>query len=163
AERLLAGWEAERTQLRQQRQHLAEEAQAIRSAWRTQQEEAHARELEVNDLRHRRESICARLLEDYQLDLAALYHEEGPPGSEPARTEPSTAPLPEQEMEELRRKLSRLGSVNLEAIQELTELEARASSLQIQFEDLNAAQKALQDIISRINSDSRRLFSETYA
>jgi chromosome segregation protein len=163
AERLLAGWEADRTHLRQQRQHLAEEAQAIRSAWRTQQEEAHARELEVNDLRHRRESICARLLEDYQLDLAALYQEKGPPANEPAASEASTAPLPEEEMEELRRKLSRLGSVNLEAIQELTELEARASSLQIQFDDLTAAQKALQDIISRINSDSRRLFSETYA
>jgi chromosome segregation protein len=164
AERLLGGWEAERGQLRQQRQHLAEEAQAIRSAWRTQQEEAHARELEVNDLRHRRESICARLLEDYQLDLAILYQEKGPPGAAPSPSaEPPSAPLPEEEMEELRRKLSRLGSVNLEAIQELTELEARASSLQIQFDDLTAAQKALQEIIGRINSDSRRLFTETYA
>jgi chromosome segregation protein len=164
AERLLAGWEAQRGQLRQQRQHLAEEAQAVRNTWRTQQEEAHARELEVSDLRHRRESICTRLLEDYQIDLAALYQEKGPPGAEsPPPADGPAAPAPEQEMEELRRKLARLGSVNLEAIQELSELEARASSLQIQFEDLSAAEKALQDIIGRINTDSRRLFTETYA
>src|SRR5262249_48293823 len=69
---------------------------------------------------------------------------------------------PAEEIEELRRKLGRLGSVNLEAIEELNELEARASSLQLQYDDLNAAQKALQDIIARINTDSRRLFAETF-
>ncbi len=44
----------------------------------------------------------------------------------------------------------------------MAELEARASTLQIQFDDLNAAQKSLQDIIGKINGDSRRLFSETF-
>jgi chromosome segregation protein len=41
-------------------------------------------------------------------------------------------------------------------------LETRASTLHIQFDDLNAAQKALQDIINKINGDSRRLFTETF-
>jgi chromosome segregation protein len=70
---------------------------------------------------------------------------------------------PEQEIEELRRKLSRLGSVNLDALQELAELEARAGALQIQYDDLTSAQKALQEIIAKINVDSRKLFSETFA
>jgi chromosome segregation protein len=59
--------------------------------------------------------------------------------------------------------LSKLGSVNLEAIQELEELEARHGILQIQFDDLTAAQGELQEIIAKINGDSRRLFSETFA
>src|SRR5262249_43832785 len=67
-----------------------------------------------------------------------------------------------QEIEDLRRKLSRLGSVNLEALQELMDLEGRAKELQIQFDDLTNAQKSLLEIINQINQDSRKLFSETF-
>jgi chromosome segregation protein len=179
AERHLAEWNREREALAQERQQRADEAQANRATWRTQQEEAHARELEVNDLRHRLDTLCARLKEDYQLDLAEFYRQRReaavtPPERQPDSTEPAAPPeatspissldpaAAEEEITELRRKLSRLGSVNLEAIQELNELEARSSALQIQFDDLNAAHKALQDIIGKINSDSRRLFSETF-
>jgi chromosome segregation protein len=47
-------------------------------------------------------------------------------------------------------------------LQELAELEARAGSLNAQFEDLTSAQRSLQEIIARINQDSRRLFGETF-
>ena len=53
----------ERDQLRQERNRRTEEAQTNRGAWRKQQEQAHARELDVNDLRHRRDACatgCAR-------------------------------------------------------------------------------------------------------
>ena len=79
-----------------------------------------------------------------------------------ALQQPHTSTPPEDEILELRGKLSKLGSVNLEAIDELAELDARHSTLQIQFDDLTSAQKSLQEIISRINTDSRRLFSETF-
>ena len=46
---------------------------AARERWRTHQEQAHARELEVNDLRHRRDTLVDRLREDYQVELAELY------------------------------------------------------------------------------------------
>jgi chromosome segregation protein len=68
-----------------------------------------------------------------------------------------------EEIAELRRKLSRLGSVNLDSLQELTELEARAGTLQAQFDDLTAAKRSLEEIINKINQDSRRLFTETFA
>jgi chromosome segregation protein len=162
AERRLAEWSVEREQLRQTRQQRSEQAQASRNTWRAQQEQAHARELKVNDVRHQLETLCTRLAEDYQLDLAALYKERGAVVEETPATAGEPGLSPADEIAELRRKLSRLGSVNLEALQELTELEARASALQIQFDDLNAAQKSLQDIINKINVDSRRLFSETF-
>src|SRR5262249_9573132 len=63
---------------------------------------------------------------------------------------------------ELRKKLSRLGAVNLDSLQELAELETRAATLQAQYDDLTAARKALEEIINRINTDSRRLFTETF-
>ena len=67
-----------------------------------------------------------------------------------------------EEIEELHRKLSRLGSVNLESLQELAELDTRASSLRTQSADLTAAKRALEDIIAKINQDSRRLFTESF-
>jgi chromosome segregation protein len=141
--------------LRQERLRLAAQAQAVRNEWRTQQEQAHARELEVNDLRHRRDTLVDRLREDYQIDLAVIAVE---PTAEPA------VPVEvEQEIAELRRKLSKLGSVNLEALDELRELETRAATLQTQFEDLAAAKRSLEEVIAKINHDSRRLFVETFA
>jgi chromosome segregation protein len=161
AERLLSRWGGEREQLRQARQQRAEQAQASRNTWLQQQEQAHAHELKVNDIRHQVETLCARLAEDYQLDLAALYKERDAAGA-PAEPETESGTPPADEIAELRRKLSRLGNVNMEALQELTELEARASTLHIQFDDLTAAQKSLQEIINKINGDSRRLFTETF-
>ena len=66
------------------------------------------------------------------------------------------------EIEDLRRKLSRLGSVNLDSLQELSELETRSASLTTQFDDLNGAKKSLEEIIAKINQDSRTLFVETF-
>src|SRR5205085_418549 len=77
AERHLAGCDRERALLRQRRQDRAEQVQENRGSWRAQQEQAHARELAVNDLRHRLDALCARLQEDYQLDLAELYRNAG--------------------------------------------------------------------------------------
>jgi chromosome segregation protein len=74
----------------------------------------------------------------------------------------SRRPDAEQEIAELRRKIDRLGSVNLDALQELAELEARANALHVQLDDLTTAQRSLQEIIARINQDSRRLFGETF-
>jgi chromosome segregation protein len=55
-----------------------------------------------------------------------------------------------------------LGSVNLDSLQELAELETRASSLKSQSDDLTSAKRSLEEIIGKINKDSRRLFTETF-
>jgi chromosome segregation protein len=158
----------ERDSQRQERHLLAERSQSARAAYQIQQGQAHARELQVNDLRHRRDTLTERLREDYQLDLAELYrvnYAEGRMQDEPADAQHSTAPqdpnAAQEEIAELRRKLSRLGSVNLDALEELADLETRAGSLKTQFDDLTAAKRALEEIISKINQDSRRLFLET--
>ena len=167
AERRIVELGRERSRVHHERQQRNDRAQSNRNLWREQQEQAHARELTVSDLRHRRDSLCSRLHEEYQLDLAELYEKSQAEGIEKATELPPSdgePPLaPEQEIEELRRKLSRLGSVNLDALQELAELEARAGALQIQYDDLTSAQRALQEIIAKINADSRKLFADTFA
>ncbi len=170
AERSLAELAAQRERQRQERQQLAEQAQGRRQSWRARQEQVHARELEVSDVRHRLDTLVERLREDYQVGLR-----QSAGGDRPEAVGPDEAVLPfepiaeerrpqaEEEIAELRRKLSRLGSVNLDALEELKELELRAGTLQAQFDDLSSAKRSLEEIIGRINVDSRRLFSETLA
>ncbi len=51
--------------------------------------------------------------------------------------------------------------MNLDALAELEELEARFGNLSSQHADLTSAKNSLDDIIGKINADSRRLFAET--
>ena len=67
----------------------------------------------------------------------------------------------QQEIEELRQKINALGHVNLDALEELESLESRFKTLSGQYQDLTAGKTALEKIIDRINTDSRRLFAET--
>ncbi|MBI3409155.1 MAG: chromosome segregation protein SMC [Planctomycetes bacterium] len=171
----------QRDQKRQERARLAQQAQAVRCEWRAQQEQFHQRELEAANLRHQRDALVERLREDYQVELAELYQNHSKPAGEssslrgevvPDSTEPRTledsrvgldVSAANEEIAELRRKLSRLGNVNMEALQELQELEGRATSLQAQFDDLTNAKKSLEEVIAKINDDSRRLFQDSFA
>jgi chromosome segregation protein len=161
AETKLAEVLRERDRQRKGRQELAERTQAAQAAWRAQQEQAHARELVVNDMNHHRDTLVSRLREDYQLDLAELHRAiQSGETQPPAPLEPTTV---NDEITELRRKLDRLGGVNLESLQELDELESRANSLHAQSTDLASAKQSLEAIIGKINQDSRRLFLEMFA
>jgi chromosome segregation protein len=174
AERRLAAASAERDERRAERRRLQDDSQEARAAWEERKDQAHQRELQVNDLRHRRDTLMGRMREDYQIDLADLYEKRPsaggacptPVGQAPpaeAAAPPLDAAQVNEEIAELRRKLARLGAVNLDALQELTDLEARAASLQAQYDDLASAKRSLEEIIAKINDDSRKLFTETFA
>ena len=66
------------------------------------------------------------------------------------------------EVEELTEKVRKIGSVNVEAIQELEEFEARFEFLTKEREDLGKSEKILHDIIEKLNHSSRELFEETF-
>jgi len=66
------------------------------------------------------------------------------------------------EIEELQRKIQRLGNVNLDALEEQKELEERASFLQAQKEDLETSRHNLLLAIRRINRQSREMFMKTF-
>ncbi|MCA9055339.1 MAG: chromosome segregation protein SMC, partial [Planctomycetaceae bacterium] len=71
-------------------------------------------------------------------------------------------PQLEEQVNRLRRKLKLLGSVNTDALNELDDLESRFTHLSAQLQDLQEAKAALEDIIRRINKESRRIFLETF-
>ena len=151
----------DRDRKRTERGRLTQQAQGARNEWRTHQENVHQRELEASNLRHQRDSLVQRLRDDYQIELADLFSRDPKGSAAPAA--PFDAKAAQDEIEELRRKLSRLGNVNMEALAELNELEGRATSLKAQFDDLTAAKKSLEEIIGKINLDSKRMFMDTFA
>jgi chromosome segregation protein len=144
----------QREWLLQQKTSLTGESQKIRSRVRKMEDKIHIVELAASEVRHERDALAARMREDYGIELAALEHEMT--GEEQHRREES-----QQEIEELRQKINNLGNVNLEALAELEELESRHKILSDQYQDLTTAKASLEKIIERINTDSRRLFSET--
>ena len=99
-------------------------------------------------------TLADRLREDYGLEIAELVDE-----ADDEQLQQCEAV--EQEIAALKRKISNIGAVNMEALNELDDLEARHESLNSQFQDLTQAKESLERIIQKINADSRRLFSET--
>jgi chromosome segregation protein len=67
------------------------------------------------------------------------------------------------EVDELRRKLDAMGTVNPLAIQEETQLDERLSFLNFQEQDLRKAKDQLQEVIRKVNRQSRQLFEQTFA
>lgn len=142
--------------MREERRTQEERRQAQRERLAARQQRRHALEMKKNERQLQLASLAARALEEHETDLLALLPSYQPPAA------PLDAGAVNAEIAELKKKLARLGSVNLDALAELTELEARAASLQRQHADLAEAKQSLEEIIEKINGDSRRLFAATY-
>jgi chromosome segregation protein len=159
AETRLLALRTERAAAGEQLRALHDRMQIAHGEWQSRKEEVHAAQLVAGELQVRTQGLVDRLRDEHQIDLV----QESQNAVESPAHEFSADGSPEEEIEELRRKLSRLGAVNLDSLQELADLELRQGALRVQFNDLTAAQKSLMDIITTINEDSRRLFAETFS
>jgi len=150
------------------------------------QGEVQSAQLRDQEERHRRNALMERMDEEYGLDLAKLLDLEDVV-LEQARAQPQpdgSAPqidgslptecrylLPDpnwnqdkarEEIREIQEKIRRLGGVNLEALDELGELEERHRFQLAQRTDLLESEKNLRGIIGEINKTSRDLFMKTF-
>jgi chromosome segregation protein len=159
-ERLGTELTEQRDRDRERRRQLLERLQGARAASQDQLANLHERELALRDLNNEQKVLVDRLREDYSVDLGLLNQESL---DRPTPEGALDAAAAEREMAEVRERMTKLGkNVNLDSIAELAEVEGRARELQVQHDDLTQAQASLQEIIARINSDSRKLFTETY-
>jgi chromosome segregation protein len=69
----------------------------------------------------------------------------------------------EAEMKQLREKLDRLGTVNLDAIGEQDGLEAEFTKMNEQVTDIENAKGELEQLITQLNDDSRQRFEAAFA
>lgn len=121
---------------------LKEQASSVRF-------ESEKRFLAMNQLRE-------RMIAEYDVDLDLAYREYDPEAQQ--LDEKST----ESEVDALQHALRRLGPVNMEAVEELEEVEERFRNHTKQEKDLIRARKALEDAIERIEAEARRRFITTF-
>ncbi len=138
----------------QARQQQTESLQTLRKDVRKLDEQLHQLELTATQVGQERTTLADRMREDYSIDLAAAEQATSAE-EELARVEV------EAEIEALRRKINQIGAVNLDALDELDDLESRFNTISGQHKDLTEAKHALERIIVKINADSRRLFLDT--
>jgi len=144
----------QRQTLHSDKAQVAGDVQRLRGKVRKLETRLHARQLAATEVRHERTTLAERLREDYGIEIAQLQ-------AEPAPAELEQRSEVEREIADLRGKLNSIGGVNLDALDELEQLEGRFATLSAQYQDLVSAKASLEQIISRINADSRRLFAET--
>ena len=143
-----------REKLRAQRAKLSRDLDALRQQLREQEQLQHQYELQAEKVRFERTTLSERMREDYGLDISDVELAMSPADS-------SEFADADAEIAALRRKLSNIGSVNMDALSELEDLQQRYETLSAQLRDLTEAKQDLVRIIERINADSRRLFAET--
>ena len=143
-----------REQAGQGRSEASQKAQLARRQLRGLQDSLRQAELHMSQTSHERTVLEERLRDEYGIELSMLT--QGPSASETRqRVEMDT------EISELRRKINNIGAVNMQALDELEQLQSRFNLLSEQHRDLTAAKDSLEKIIRKINGDSRRLFTET--
>lgn len=68
----------------------------------------------------------------------------------------------EAEVNRYRRRIKKMGNVNSDSLDNLDELESRFEHMNSQLQDLLEAKTSLEEIVRRINVESRRMFTETF-
>ena len=164
AESSLATLIAGQASIRSAAAAAADSAAAARAAATRLGEQIHARELEAGEARHRRVRIVERIRDEYDIDIEAVVDEPAAAVDDAvAFTEeiPTDRASLDAGIDELKRKLASMTTVNLEALAESEQLAERLSGLETQLADVTNAKQAIEQLIARIDEDSRRLLAET--
>ncbi len=142
-----------------ERRKVAMELTEQRDGLRLIEEKAHQAKLQIDQLTMQRQQLAERLQEDYGIEIATSELEE----TLTSLTDENLQKREEidAEISTLRKKLGQIGSVNIDSLVELEDLEARYTKMDGQYQDLVQAKETLEKIIVRINADSRKLFVET--
>ena len=135
-------------------------------------------EVEVTQKQMKQEQLIDRIQEKYDLDLRELQGDvttinitaDGQTTTETITVDethtetdaPTDWEVVRAKVEEMQNKIDSMGPVNLVAIDEYQEVEERFNFLNTQHEDLVNAKTELEEVIARIDKQSREMFTETF-
>jgi chromosome segregation protein len=125
----------------------------------------HSLEVARREVEVKRENLEERTSDEIRLDLAGEYAEyrvmmsgEGD-GILVARIDHEQSVA---DIDYLRREIDKLGHVNLDSIEEETQLEQRNENLISQVADIDAAAKGMQELIAQLDAASRERFGDVF-
>jgi chromosome segregation protein len=130
--------------LKQDRQKQAELDQQINNL-----------KMELAQLQVRASELTTRVTEELGMDLAKEYETYSASGE-------TNWDAVREEINDLRTKIERLGNVNVDAIEQMEELEKRNEFLTTQIEDLNNSKTQLTQLIAKLNKESIDKFAITF-
>lgn len=142
------------TELQSQKTHNQEELRVQQARQSEIEEQIHQIELTLSQLQVKEEDLTVRVQEELQIDLAQAY--------ENFQQEDVNWDQVREEIATLRDKIDRLGNVNVDAIDQQKDLEERNEFLTDQVQDLNQSKSQLEQLITRINKESREKFEVTF-
>jgi len=145
ARRKVEAVETELRELDQSRMQIDQEVDQSRSA-------VSEAEMSVQELRVRREGFAEQLGQT-DFELGTLLEE---------LDDAATIQSWEENLEKVRRRIDRLGPINLAAIDEFKEQSERKEYLDSQLTDLNDALATLEGAIRKIDRETRTRFRETF-
>jgi chromosome segregation protein len=135
-------------------------------------------EVEVTQKQMKQEQLIDRIQEKYDLDLRELQGDvttinitaDGQTTTETITADethtetdaPTDWEVVGAKAEEMQNKIDSMGPVNLVAIDEYQEVEERFNFLNTQHEDLVNAKTELEEVIARIDKQTREMFTETF-
>ncbi len=136
-------------------ERLRQEARQVAARARAVEQERSQVQVRQAEVATRASALAQRNADEFQVDLAELHRGWQRPGEEHwAGARERLAALDEE--------LARLGPVNLAALDELEEAQAREAFLARGHDDLVAARDKLTEVIAGIDGTCRRLFEDTY-
>lgn len=112
-------------------------------------------EVTLAKLEHQRQSLVDRLKEDYDIDLPQVA------AAAPQERPELDRKQVEQEINQIRDSLHRIGAVNVDALEELEEIESRFEAISVQYNDLSQAKASLEKLMTKLNTESRQMFLST--
>ncbi len=113
-------------------------------------------EAKVRSLTEQKDKFTAQIWEDYELTYSQALTLGYPEVTDETRVEYSQA------AQKLKNQIKVLGSVNVNAIEEYAEIKARYDDMTRQITDLSASRKQLEGIISKIEGEMKRSFSDAF-
>ena len=144
----------DRENLRRESEDLSQTVKTLRTELDLAESELHRIEMSLAESKVRLEELIRRTLEEMSIDLRVQYEKYEHQEQDWAQVE--------EEITDLRAKMTRLGNVNLDAITELDDLEKRHSFLTTQREDLTQSTRQLEQLIEKLNLEACDRFKETF-
>ena len=155
----------EREKLRQQRRELQEALQQRNERLRELDQKLTDLAVADQDLRTKQEGLFHRIHEEFHIDIEELYYSR-------IKNEDALFLNTEQfgslgrelreAIAELENKLTQLGGINFEAVDELVELERRDGELQAQMTDLKDSYGKLDEMIMELDARCNKMFEDTF-
>lgn len=148
----------ERDSSHSERTEITASAAQLRKRIRNLEEKIHALRLEEGNYERKSENVVARICEDSAIQpaefLEKITHDRTLSDNQNKSVH--------QEINQLRSKIQALGNINSEALSELDELTERYNVMSGHYKEITDAKEKLEKLIERINTDSRKIFMQTF-